>query len=70
MFFIFSAPLLIRHLWQLKTVVFLHVLFYEVFLSKTVLFNLKIASMHSVIHFQSFFRYFHGGGGQDLNPLP
>ncbi len=24
MFFIFSTPVLIRHLWQLKTVVFLH----------------------------------------------
>ncbi len=24
MLFIFSAPVLIRHLWQLKTVVFLH----------------------------------------------
>ncbi len=24
MYFIFSTPVLIRHLWQLKTVVFLH----------------------------------------------
>jgi hypothetical protein len=37
MLFIFSTPVLIRHLWQLKTVVFLHwCLIYAVLLKRNI----------------------------------
>jgi hypothetical protein len=39
MMFIFSTPVLIRHLWQLKTVVFLHWCILRAVPLKNVLFH-------------------------------